>query len=364
MMGVAPDKEKRVRTGLRFSIANLPKNSSILSATLQVQTKGYYALGPSTLNAVVYGEDVDSSASFLTGDALMNRDTTMTSADFTFEGRDWINDGCVEDSNPAAAIITNPEMIAGRRLLQDLDAKPCLDEILKLSDVSAVLREIYNRPGFAAGRQSVTLLLISPLRGGNTASFHMEAYESDSKRAAKLFVDYQPPASACAPLPPNSPPAVPTPPPPPQPPVNEPCYEELTYDEGTFNDGSKRDSLYRAKQDCLWYIRPKNGGPIKLTFDYFSVENGFDQVRVYDGKDTTGEIIAKLSGYEVPEPVTTKSGALVVRFSTDYKSAGKGFGARWIFGAGANKSPPPPHPSPPPPNMEHILAGSSIARVL
>lgn len=86
---------------------------------------------------------------------------------------------------------------------------------------------------------------------------------------------------------------------------------------------------YLPDMDAAWQIKPGNGFPIKLYFNFFSTEPGHDFLRIYDGADETAPLIASLDGDQQTDllEINSSSGQLYVRFVSDSQVQGEGFSA-------------------------------------
>jgi hypothetical protein len=98
---------------------------------------------------------------------------------------------------------------------------------------------------------------------------------------------------------------------------------------GTFSDGSGSNN-YNNNTDCSWRISPPGAGTITLSFTgVFDLElyNCSDKITVYDGADTTANVLDVLCGNSnltPPAPITSTGGQMFVRFTSDvsYNNAG------------------------------------------
>lgn len=101
------------------------------------------------------------------------------------------------------------------------------------------------------------------------------------------------------------------------------CSGTQSYTEpsGTFDDGSG-SFYYNNGQTCMWTIKPDYASSTTIYFNYFETEEGEDKLKVYDLESQ--ELLADLSGNEVPEPITSQSGSFYFVFSTN--STVKGYG--------------------------------------
>ena len=106
----------------------------------------------------------------------------------------------------------------------------------------------------------------------------------------------------------------------------------LTTASGNFSDGSGPNN-YQINANCKWIIAPLGAAQITATFTVFGLERNFDFVRVYQCNQIsceTGELIASLSGtYATAQTVTSTTGFMFVRFSSDEDVVSQGFMASW-----------------------------------
>lgn len=103
----------------------------------------------------------------------------------------------------------------------------------------------------------------------------------------------------------------------------------LTAVSGNFNDGSGT-GLYDNNLQCGWLIQPTgNPAVIVLTMNSMALANFGDFVRVYDGVDNTGNIIASYFGTNTGNPVSAFSGSMFVEFITDNFTQGQGWNATY-----------------------------------
>ncbi|HSG68324.1 MAG TPA: C10 family peptidase, partial [Bacteroidales bacterium] len=92
----------------------------------------------------------------------------------------------------------------------------------------------------------------------------------------------------------------------------------------SLSDGSgPRD--YHNNTTCMWMITPPDATEITLHFTTFDTEAEFDKVKVYD--PATQELLAELSGNELPGPISSPSGKLFITFSTNYTNTAPGWEA-------------------------------------
>lgn len=104
---------------------------------------------------------------------------------------------------------------------------------------------------------------------------------------------------------------------------------ELTK-EGVLSDGS-RNEPYSANSHCQWLITAPPGKVIEFTFDELHIEPDVDKLYFFDGSGTNAQIMAILSGGELPPVFTTWRNQVLVWFVTDGQTQGDGWRARYRF---------------------------------
>jgi hypothetical protein len=102
----------------------------------------------------------------------------------------------------------------------------------------------------------------------------------------------------------------------------------LTAPAGLLSNGHE-DPSYPAFANCVWSIAPASATRIMLSFSRFDIEKDFDYVYVYDGLSTSDPLLAKLTGVDVPPPVTSTRGAMLVVLKSDNAFATRGFEAEY-----------------------------------
>lgn len=110
------------------------------------------------------------------------------------------------------------------------------------------------------------------------------------------------------------------------------CGGTTTLNEptGSFSDGSG-DHNYNNGALCKWKIDP---GPfvdnLTLAFTSFDLEDGKDFITIY--AIPTNQVIATLSGSEIPEPVVSPTGKMLVLFTSNGFNNAGGFDAEYYIG--------------------------------
>ena len=107
-----------------------------------------------------------------------------------------------------------------------------------------------------------------------------------------------------------------------------------TSSSGTLMDSGEVVGNYSNNENCGFLIQPAGGGNITLSFSLFHYETGADFVRIYDGTNTSGTLLASYSGSSIPANVTATSGAMFVVSATDSSITRLGFTASWATSGG------------------------------
>ncbi|MBF9238737.1 T9SS type A sorting domain-containing protein [Hymenobacter sp. BT683] len=95
------------------------------------------------------------------------------------------------------------------------------------------------------------------------------------------------------------------------------------YDNGGYNN------YVDYSNGSLTILPATPGTVVELVFNTFSMESGFDFVRVYDGLNANAPLLGIYTGYQMPPPLvaTNINGALTVQFTSDANVNGSGFDA-------------------------------------
>lgn len=105
-----------------------------------------------------------------------------------------------------------------------------------------------------------------------------------------------------------------------------PVYTEPA---GTINDGSG-DFWYNKNTQCMYKIEPDYAIGATLTFTEFDIELDNDILKVYDGGNN--QLLAELTGNEIPEPFFVESGKYFLLFTSNGGINGPGWTADWEAG--------------------------------
>jgi Zn-dependent metalloprotease len=90
----------------------------------------------------------------------------------------------------------------------------------------------------------------------------------------------------------------------------------LSASNGTFSDGSG-SANYSDNATCKWVIAPAGATQISLNFTTFNTETTYDIVTVYDGPTESYPVLATWWGNTLPPTITSTSGAMCIKFTSD-----------------------------------------------
>ncbi|NVO19349.1 MAG: C10 family peptidase [Bacteroidetes bacterium] len=96
----------------------------------------------------------------------------------------------------------------------------------------------------------------------------------------------------------------------------------LTDQSGVIEDGSGNKN-YNDNTVCKWRIQPTGAGSVTLSFNAFDLADSLDVLRIFD--QATSQMLANYTGNQIPEPVTSYSGKMLIIFSTNKNNVGQGW---------------------------------------
>jgi hypothetical protein len=103
-----------------------------------------------------------------------------------------------------------------------------------------------------------------------------------------------------------------------------------TLSTGSLYDPGGPASNYNDSLDCGFLIQPAAPGTsIKLFFDYFNIEGGYDTLEIYDGTNSSGTLIGTYTGFVAVPVITATSGSVYLHFNSDSNTNFDGFRLTW-----------------------------------
>ena len=97
---------------------------------------------------------------------------------------------------------------------------------------------------------------------------------------------------------------------------------------GSIEDGSGGND-YGPNASCSWLLTPTGASTVTLEFTAFSLENGNDSVKVYDGATTGSTLLGAFTGTSLPGQITSTGGELLVVFTSDGSTESSGWSANY-----------------------------------
>jgi len=90
--------------------------------------------------------------------------------------------------------------------------------------------------------------------------------------------------------------------------------QTFTDASGTFDDGSA-NFYYSNNAACMFRITPEYANETTIYFNYLDTEENFDVVKVFDYDNQ--QLLAEVSGTDVPEPIVSPSGQFFITFNSN-----------------------------------------------
>uniref|UniRef100_A0A8C6SG26 CUB and Sushi multiple domains 3a n=1 Tax=Neogobius melanostomus TaxID=47308 RepID=A0A8C6SG26_9GOBI len=82
---------------------------------------------------------------------------------------------------------------------------------------------------------------------------------------------------------------------------------------------------YKDSLNCEWVIETEPGRSIKITFDRFQTELGYDFLEIHDGPNLLSPMVGSFNGTQVPQFLFSSSNFLYLLFTTDNSRSNAGF---------------------------------------
>ncbi|XP_051553255.1 neuropilin-1a-like isoform X1 [Myxocyprinus asiaticus] len=116
--------------------------------------------------------------------------------------------------------------------------------------------------------------------------------------------------------------------------TESPCGSIITINRAGYVTSPGYPSGYPVNQQCTWLIQaPEPQQKILINFNpHFDLESReckYDFVQVFDGADENAFSPGRFCGKIAPSPIISSGNSLLIKFTTDYESAGAGFSIRY-----------------------------------
>uniref|UniRef100_A0A8C7D0Q5 CUB and Sushi multiple domains 3 n=1 Tax=Oncorhynchus kisutch TaxID=8019 RepID=A0A8C7D0Q5_ONCKI len=82
---------------------------------------------------------------------------------------------------------------------------------------------------------------------------------------------------------------------------------------------------YKDSLSCEWVIETEPGRSIKITFDKFQTELGYDFLEIHDGPNLLSPLVGSFNGTQVPQFLFSSTNHLYMLFTTDNSRSNSGF---------------------------------------
>ncbi|QEQ97301.1 hypothetical protein F0U83_11580 [Neptunomonas concharum] len=99
---------------------------------------------------------------------------------------------------------------------------------------------------------------------------------------------------------------------------------------GYLYDSGGTTANYNNNESCGFLIQPGGAGTVTLTISAASIETGYDYLYLYDGTSAAAPLIAQITG-TTTGTYSASSGAMYIRFVSDYIITAPGFRSSWAF---------------------------------
>lgn len=98
---------------------------------------------------------------------------------------------------------------------------------------------------------------------------------------------------------------------------------------GTVYDSGGPSGNYIDNTNFTITIAPPGASEVILDFITFNMENNYDYLRVYDGPSTASPLIGTYTGTTVPANITSSTGSVTIRQTSDAGLTAPGFQIQW-----------------------------------
>ncbi len=95
-----------------------------------------------------------------------------------------------------------------------------------------------------------------------------------------------------------------------------------------LNDSGGPNLNYSNNENKIFNIVPRDATSVTITFSAFSLENGFDKLKICDNINATGNCFT-YTGTSIPSSITSNTGKMSVAFTSDAAVTSSGFRAVW-----------------------------------
>jgi hypothetical protein len=108
---------------------------------------------------------------------------------------------------------------------------------------------------------------------------------------------------------------------------NTPVYSVLTNASASLYDTGGISGDYQDDEREFWLIEPNAAIDITIDFTAFDLEQGYDNLFIYDGDSLNDPLIGSYTGTNSPGQVTSTGGSLLIEFRSDCGTISSGWEA-------------------------------------
>ncbi len=112
-----------------------------------------------------------------------------------------------------------------------------------------------------------------------------------------------------------------------------------TLTSGTFYDSGGNLANYGNDERKFWLFTKPATTNITLSFTSFNIENGFDNLFIYNGGSVNSPLVGQYSGTINPAPVTSLNDSVLVEFRSDCATNFSGWAANYIMNGTVSPAP-------------------------
>jgi hypothetical protein len=96
---------------------------------------------------------------------------------------------------------------------------------------------------------------------------------------------------------------------------------------GNFYDSGNAGGTYTNNENSTFTICSNSGNCVRVSFSAFNIESGWDYLYIYNGPSTASPLIGTYTGLTSPGVVTSTTGCLTFRFTSDGSITSSGWAA-------------------------------------
>ena len=107
------------------------------------------------------------------------------------------------------------------------------------------------------------------------------------------------------------------------------CSDETFISKSGIVDDNSGPMDYENYADCRKLIEVPGADYISLVFTEFSLDEGYDFVRIHDGSTTEDKLLGEFTGKTLPGPVTSSGSTMLIHFTSNGNINGPGWVASY-----------------------------------